>query len=409
MKELLETLNNVEEYEIVVPLVIAPGTDTLVSRAKRHAKISEVQREYATQREKDIRGNPLIVEGGSNEEAPVDNEGRGSCEKNVNRNVESVTRCKIDDTTIQTSLNNNQNTNTHLGSTNVVQERRGESYRAETEPKDQRKVKLFDDKMKNISINTGPEINKKEDITIIALKDWILEVKTNPILLVQDGLESEWVTKGQKQSVGNPESCKLQTGIVRGGVNSVVALTTCDTSPIDGSGAGDMTGLIQVNGDSYFVQPLVPTGRVNRQHPHLVYRAKTSLELGDDQDFGHEWKPPRSDSRQVAVMGLASNNPCGVGTVTSECLKRSKRESYWRHNITEMKFSNTTVREEMSSTEEILDVYLVDEPEDSLEHTRAVIEHIRKKLEREEEVGYFLDNDLETEGKREHSDQVDKY
>jgi hypothetical protein len=135
-----------------------------------------------------------------------------------------------------------------------------------------------------------------------------------------------------------------------------------------------------------------------------VYRAKTSLELGDDQEFGDGWKLSRSDSRQVALIDLANNEPCDVGAVPSECPKRPKRESYWRHDMTQLKSSNTTVSDQISSTEERFDVYLVDEPEDNLEHTRAIIEQIRKKLEREDEVGYFLDNDLETKGKRKNSD-----
>ncbi|XP_023715341.1 A disintegrin and metalloproteinase with thrombospondin motifs 3 isoform X2 [Cryptotermes secundus] len=389
MKKVLETVDNFEEYDIVFPLVIAPGKDTLVSRAKRHANISEFQREYATEREYS-RGNLLIAEEGGNGEAPVDNERTDISEKNVNRNIGSGIRCKTDSTANQTSSNDNQNTSINLDSINVVQERRNE-------PKDKTKVTFFDDKIKE-SDNTGPG-SYEGGVTIIALKDWILEVRNNPILLLQDGFEAEWVTSGQKQSIRNPESCKLRTGIVRGDIKSVVALTTCDSSQIDGSGTEDMTGLIQVNGDSYFVQPIVASGGVTRQHPHLMYRAKTSLELGDDQDFGDGWKLSKSDSRQVAIMGLASSDPCGVGAVISECPKRSKRESYWRHDVTELKFSNTTVREDIPSTEERLDVYHVDEPEDNLEHTRAIIEHIRKELEREE-VGYFLDKDLETEDKR---------
>jgi hypothetical protein len=401
MKKVLETLDNFEEYDIVFPLVIAPGKDTPVSRAKRHANISEFQIEYATQRECS-KQNLLTVEGGGNEEVPVVNENTDILEENVNGSMESDIRYKAECTTNQTSSNDNQNTSINLESTNVVQDRRDESYKrkARNEPKDKRKVTLFDDKIKNESDNTGPGSNEGPDVTIIALKDWILEVRNNPILLLQEGFEAEWVTNGQKQSVGNPERCRLQTGIVRGDINSVVALTTCDSSMIDGSGTGDMTGLIQVNGYSYFVQPLVITGEVNHQHPHLLYRAKTSLELGDDQDFGDGWKLSRSASRQAAVMNLSSSDPRGLGAVASECPKRSKRESYWRHDMTELKFSNKTVGEDISSTQDGLDVYLVDEPEDNLEHTRTIIEHIRKELEREDEVGYFLDNDLETEGKR---------
>jgi hypothetical protein len=401
MKNVVETLDNSDEYDIVFPLVIAPGKDTLMSRAKRHANISEFEREHAAQREEYSKGNLLIVEEGGTEEAHVDNESTDILEKNVNRNMESDIRCKTDSSTIQTASNDYQNTSINLESTNVGQARRDENCnrRVGNEHKDKRKVTHFDDKIKKESDNTGPGSNEGEVVTIIALKNWILEVKNNPILLVQDGLRAEWVTNGQKQSEGNSENCKLQTGIVRGDINSVVALTTCDSSLIDGSGTEDMTGLIQVNGNSYFVQPLMITGGVNRQNPHLVYRAKTSLELGDDQDIGEGWKLSRSDSRQVAVMGPASNDPCDVSAATSECPKRSKRESYWRHDMTELKSSNTTLREQISSTEEKLDVYLVDEPEDNLENTRAIIEHIREKLEREEEVGYFLDNDLETEGK----------
>jgi hypothetical protein len=392
IKILLETLDDVEEYDIAFPLVIAPGMDTLVPRHKRHSSVSEFQRECATERGKHDTGNPLSVEEEGNEEH-INNKGSNIFEGNVNRNKESGTRCNADSTAIQTSLSNNQNTRINLEDTHVVQQRRDESCdrRMNKEPKTEKKFTLFNNKINNESGNTGSGSNKGEDATIIALKDWILEVRTNPTLLVQDGFEAEWVSKGQKQSAVNPKSCKLQTGVVRGEVSSVVAVTTCDSSPTH----GDMTGLIQVNGQSYFVQPLVPTGRINHQHPHLVYRTKTRLELVGDQDFGDEWKVSRSDARQMA-------EPCDVGAVNSECLKRSKRESYWRHDMTELKHSNTTVREEISSAEERLDVYLVGEPDDNLEHSRAVIEHIRETLRREEEVGYFLDNDLETEGKRNH-------
>lgn len=400
IKILLETLDDVEEYDIAFPLVIAPGMDTLVPRHKRHASVSEFLRECATEREEHGTRNPLSVGEEGNEER-VNNGGSNISEGNVNRNTESGTRCKADSIAIQTSLSNNQKTSINLEDARDVQQRRDESCdgRMNKEPKIEKKFTLFDNKIKKESGNTGSGSNKREDATIIALKDWILEVRTNPTLLVQDGFEAEWVSNGQKQSAVNPKSCKLQTGVVRGEVSSVVAVTTCDSSPTH----GDMTGLIQVDGQSYFVQPLVPTGRINHQHPHLVYRAKTRLELVGDQDFGDEWKVSRSDSRQMAVMGLASSEPCGVGAVNSECLKRSKRESYWRHDMTELKHSNTTVREEISSAEERLDVYLVGEPDDNLEHSRAVIEHIRETLGREEEVGYFLDNDLETEGRRNHS------
>lgn len=402
IKTVLETLDNLEEYDIVFPLVIDPGKDTLLPRAKRHANISELHREHAAESEEHSKGNSMIAEG-DNEGAPVDSENIDIFEKNL-KNMKSDISCKTGNTTIRISSTDNQNKSINFESTNVHERRNENHNRAENKPKDERKVTIFGDKIKKKSDNSGTESNKGEYVTIIALKNWILEVRNNPILLMQNGFQAEWVTKGQKLSVGNPESCKLRTGIVRGEVTSVVALTMCDSSPIDGSGTGDMTGLIQVNGDSYFVQPLVTNGGVNRQHPHLVYRTKTSLELGDDQDFGNGWKLSKSDSRQVASMGLASNVPYGVHAIASECLKRSRRESYWRHDMTELKFSNTTVREDISATEERLDVYHVDEPEDNLEHTRAIIERIRKKLEGEEEVGYFLDNDLETEGKREHSD-----
>jgi hypothetical protein len=396
IKMLLETLDDVEEYDIAFPLVIAPGMDTLAPRPKRHASISEFQRQCATEREEKGTGNPVFVDGGN--EAREDNEGCGNFEGNVSRNLESGTRCKANSTRIKTSASNIQNTSINLQTVHFVEQRRVKSCnrRTNNELKIQKKSTLFDNKIKKKSHSTGPESNKEVDTTLIALKDWILEVRTNPILAVRDGFEAEWVSNGQKQSVLNPQVCKLQTGVVRDEVGSVVALTTCDSSPTHGG----ITGLVLVNGESYFVQPLVPTGGVNDEHPHLLYRAKRKLELLGDQDFGDDWKPSGSDSRQMTIMGLARSEPCGVGAVNSECPKRSKRESYWRHDMTELKHSNTTVRKESSSTEGRLDVFLVDEPEDGMEHNRAVIEHIRETLEREEEVGYFLDNDLETEGKR---------
>ena len=219
------------------------------------------------------------------------------------------------------------------------------------------------------------------------------------MLLVRDGLEVEWVTRGRRGSVGTTESCKMQTGTVRGHVNSFVAITTCDDFPVDGNGAGDMTGLIQVKGDSYFIQPLEFNDGLNHQHPHLVYRAKKNLKLQDDQDFGDA-----TLSRQPSVKNGKKNDSFGVDAGLPDSPNRPKRESYWGHNITEFKFSNTTAREHISSTEETFDIYLVEEPEENPEHSRAIIERIRKKLEQEEAVGYFLDNNMETEGKRQHTD-----
>jgi hypothetical protein len=390
MKKLLETLENSDEYDIVFPLVMIPDTNKLVRRVKRNVESNEVQTQRAAQFEGYGSDSPTF-EGGNDVDAPTDNE-------DMMRNAKSATRSKTDGNKVRASSNNNHNTYMALENTNG-KGGRGEitNRRVENVPNDQRKITYFDDKIKEESTDMGANGNKPDDITIISLKDWILEVKINPLLLIQEGLEAEWVTKGHRESVETHGGCKLQTGFVRGDIHSIVALTTCDTPPIDGSGTGDMTGLIQVNGDSYFIQPLVPTGELDRQHPHLVYKAKTSLELGNDQDFGDEWKRSGSDSSQVTTTG-ARNDSGEAGSVVADCL-RSKRESYWRRNITEMKFSNMTGRENISSTVERPDVNLVEQPEENLEHTRAIIEHIREKLEREEDVGYFLDSDMEAAGK----------
>lgn len=399
IKKFLETTDNVEDYDIAFPLVITPDVDTRVARPRRHASRSEFQGNYASRREEHDTANPLFVEDRGDEEVGIDNEDRDISEENMNRNVS----CETDNTGIKASSANNHNISINLESAPVVQQRRDENYSrwANNEFKTEKKFTFFESKGGKESENAGSESSEGENVTIIALKGWILEVRTNPILQLQDGFQAEWVSNEQKQSVKYPESCKLQTGFVRGVVNSVVALTTCDPSPTNGSDTEDIAGLIRVNGDSYFVQPLVSTGGTDRERPHLIYRVKTNLELIGDQDFGDKRKLFGSDSRQTAITGPANNELCDVGEVTSGCLKRSKRESYWRHDMTELKYSNTSVTEEISSTERELDLYLVDEPEGDLEHNRAVIEHIREELKREEEVGYFIDSDLETEGKRE--------
>jgi hypothetical protein len=126
-----------------------------------------------------------------------------------------------------------------------------------------------------------------------------------------------------------------------------------------------------------------------------VYRVKKILKLQDDQYFGDG-----TLSRQASVKNGKKNDSFGADVGLPDSPKRPKRESYWRHNITELKFSNTTASEHISSTEETFDIYLVEEPEENPEHSRAIIEKIRKKLEQEEAVGYFLDNSTEIEGKR---------
>ena len=74
---------------------------------------------------------------------------------------------------------------------------------------------------------------------------------------------------------------------------------------------------------------------------------------------------------------------------------RSKRESYRRYNTTEFKFVNTTLKGNSKDAPN-LDLYHMEESERP-EKSRAIIQHIRRKLEREEEVGYFLDAVWETE------------
>lgn len=393
VKKLLETLENPDEYEIVFPLVMTPDTAKLVSRVRRNFESSEVQTQYAMQLA--AYGNDTSsFEGGNNADVPADNESK----EDTTRKVKSVTRSKTDGNKARMSSNNNHNTHTTLENINIE---KGwdemANRRVENVPNHQRKTTHFDHKIKKHSTDTGANTNKPDVTTLISLKDWILEVKVNPSLLIQEGLEAEWVTEGQRQSVETGGGCKLQTGFVRGDLNSTVALTMCDTSPIEASGTGDMTGFIQVNGDSYFIQPIVLSGQLNRQHPHLVYKTKISLDLGDDQDFADKWTQSESDSSQVNAIG-STNDSGAAGKVVPDCLRRSKRESYWRSNMTEIKLSNMTGKENASSSEETPEVRLVEQPEENLEHTRAIIEDARKKLEREE-VGYLLGSDMEIEGK----------
>jgi hypothetical protein len=396
VKNILETLENPEEYEVVFPVVLASGTNTPMSRARRQVESNDVQTEHARAHNKHDKGDQRILESGS-EQKLINNEGSKRHKKYVSENTDSGTKSETDMNKTQASSYTVKDTYKQSEQKNVVQRGRAGSNSGSVENKsvDQRKITNSDGKIENESFDTGPSVNKPHDVTIIEFKEWILEVKNNPVLLVRDGLEVEWVTNGRRELVGTTDSCKLQTGVVRGDVNSIVALTTCDNFPTDANGTGDMTGLIQVKGDSYFVQPLVPTAGLNHQHPHLVYRTKKNLKLQDDQDFGDA-----TESRQASFTNGTKNDSCGADVGP----KRSKRESYWRHNMTELKFSNTTLREEISSTEETYDVFLVEETEETPEHSRAIFEHIRKKLEREEAVGYFLDNNMETEGKRQHTD-----
>lgn len=401
LKNILEKLENPEEYDVVFPVVQASGINMPLSRARsrRQVENNDIHREYASIHNKHDKGDPGTLESGSREEI-INNEGSKRHKRYVSENIDSQMKTEIDINREQASSYTIQNTHKQSEQKNVVQSGRAESSnRVENKQTDQRKFTNFDGKTEKGTFDTETSVNNLDDVTVIELKDWILEVKNNPVLLVRDGLEVEWVTAGRRESVGTAESCKMQTGTVRGQVNSFVALTTCDDFPIDGNGAGDMTGLIQVKGNSYFIQPLVLTDGLNHQHPHLVYRDKKNLKLQDDQDFGDA-----TLSRQASVKNGKKNDSFGADAGLPNSPKRPKRESYWRHNITELKFSNTTAREHISSTEETFDIYLVEEPEENPEHSRAIIEKIRKKLEQEEAVGYFLDNNMETEGKRQHTD-----
>lgn len=383
MKNILETLENSEEYDIVFPVILDYGTNTPMLRARRQVESTDGKTAYAEVQTEHGTGDPLVLKSGSAEEV-INNESSNTHKKYVSEGTGSGTKRKTYTKKTRTSLHTAQNTSIRSEETNVQTEgSENNSGRLANKLIEQRKITNSDDKTKNESFDTGPTGNKPNDVTIIEMKAWILEVKTNPALFVRDGLQVEWVTKGRTQSVLTAESCRLQTGIIRGDLNSTVALTTCDSFPTDGNGTGDMTGLIQVKGNSYFVQPLMHSGGLKSQHPHLLYRTTKSLKLQDDQDFGDA-----TESRQADVV--------------ADSLNRPKRESYWRHNRTEQTFANTTVREQ-TSTEETFNVYLVEEPEEDPEHSRAIIEHIRKKLEREETVGYFLDSDMETEGKRVHT------
>lgn len=397
LNNILEKLENPEEYDVVFPVVLASGTNTPISRTKsrRQVESNDIQREYARIHNKHGKGDLWTLESGSREEI-INNEGSKRHKRSISENIDSEMKSEIDINRAQTSSYTIQNTYKQTEQKNMVQSGRAESStRVENKLTDQRKFPNFDGKTEKGSFDTEKSVNNLEDVTVIELKEWILEVINNPVLLVRDGLEVEWVTTGGRESVGTVESCKMQTGTVRGHINSFVALTTCDDFPIDGNGAGDLTGLIQVKGDSYFIQPLVLTDGLNHQHPHLVYRAKKNLKLQDDQDFGDA-----TLSRQASVKNGKNNDSFGVDAGLPDSPKRPKRESYWRHNITELEFSNKTAREHISSTEETFDIYLVEEPEENPEHSHAIIEKIRKKLEQEEAVGYFLDNDMDTEGKR---------
>ena len=401
LKNILEKLENPEEYDVVFPVVLASGIKTPTSRARssRQVESNDIQREYARNHNKHEKRDPWTLESGSREEI-INNEGSKRHKRYVIENIDSGMKSEIDINKTQESSYTIQNAYKQSEQKNMVQSGRDErSKRVENKQTDQRKVTNSDAKTERGYFDTETSVNNPHDVTVIELKEWILEVKNNPLLLVREGLEVEWVTTGRRESVGTAESCKMQTGTVRGHENSFVALTTCDDFPIDGNGAGDMTGLIQVKGDSYFVQPLVLTVGLNHQHPHLVYRAKKNLNLQDDQDFGDA-----TLSRQTSVKNGKKDDSFGADTGLPDSPKRPKRESYWRHNITELKFSNTTASESISSTEETFDIYLVEEPEENPEHSRAIIEKIREKLEQEEAVGYFLDNDMETEGTRQHTD-----
>jgi hypothetical protein len=397
LKDILEKLENPEEYDVVFPVVLASGINTPISRARsrRRGESNDIQREYPRIHNKHDEGDPWTLESGSKEEI-INNEGSKRHKRYVSENIDSEMKSEIDISEAQASSYTIQNTNKQSEQKNTVQGGRAESSkRVENKLIDQRKVTNFDGKTEKEFFGTETGINKPDDVTVIELKEWILEVKNNPVLLVRDGLEVEWVTTGRRDSVGTVESCKMQTGTVREHVNSYVALTTCDDFPLDSNGAGDMTGLIQVRGDSYFIQPLVLSDGLNHQHPHLVYRAKKNLKLQDDQDFGDV-----TLLRQASVKNGKKNDSFGADAGLPDSLKRPKRESYWRNNVTELKYSNKTAREHISSTEETFDIYLVEEPEENPEHSRVIIEKIRKKLEQEEAVGYFLDNNTETEGKR---------
>ncbi|XP_069685429.1 A disintegrin and metalloproteinase with thrombospondin motifs 1-like [Periplaneta americana] len=360
LRILLETIEDSEHHDIVFPLVLNQGTVKQSARKRRHIYNDESVNEDIKDREKKTNSSFSVNGALVIKHELCDN---GECnEKRIsdrNASVEYLDELK--------SSGYSDNCRGYVRNSSIVQ----------------RKDDLLENGVdKTINTNNVIEENKGEsdDFTVISLNDWIIEVTDNKNILVEDDLQAEWVSTEESEPVDTTDGCLLQTGTVRGFPNSIVALTTCDTSPIDHNKTGDMTGLIQIDGESYFVQPLVPTGGLNRQHPHLVYKVKKNLKLGDDEDFGNEF---------VASNRSMDNDSCNVNNTggINHDLSRTKRESYWRHRVAvpgagrnNASVVNSTQRNRLH----------IQEPPQNLEH-------IRRKLQREEEVGYFLDVTMESE------------
>ena len=228
MRKILETIENADEHEIVFPRLVDKGENI---RSRRNVDSNILQR------------NEMVPENNFMHEI------HGITEMNAEEKSNSYSDLHF--------YNNLQELKCNKNNTEI--------YHDYYESNDAQNTEPFEDKL-------NKNMFSEEEVTVIKVKNWVIELNETPNLFVKDGLEAEWVSTGERTPVETHERCILQTGSVRGEENSLVALTTCNASPIDSTGTGDMTGLIQVDQDSYFIEPLVETGGLNREHPHLIYR-----------------------------------------------------------------------------------------------------------------------------------------
>ncbi|XP_063227161.1 A disintegrin and metalloproteinase with thrombospondin motifs 2-like [Bacillus rossius redtenbacheri] len=122
-----------------------------------------------------------------------------------------------------------------------------------------------------------------DDVSLVSLKDWLLELRPNAAIEVAPTLE--WHSPDGWSSTEVVRPCSLQVGRVRGVGDSLVALA------VDGDG---MTGLVRASGEAFFLSPLPGSSG-----GHALYRA------GEPRDLSRDQQP------------------------------RARRQSYWSSNVSE--------------------------------------------------------------------------
>lgn len=113
---------------------------------------------------------------------------------------------------------------------------------------------------KNLSYSVYYEYN--DEIELLKLGDWIVDLNSNNNLVIRPNLQVQWISD-IKTSVAQVTRCEYKSGVITTNVeNSSVILTFCGT---------DINGYLNINGESYFIEPFNKTSK-----QHVLYQSYSS-------------------------------------------------------------------------------------------------------------------------------------